>query len=76
MKKVARKLLGILFIVLGLLALITPFSPGSWLLLVGLEILGLRIVLERKILSFLSDKQKQKFKNLVKKIKPQHRKSA
>lgn len=41
-------LLGIFFIVLGLLALVTPLTPGSWLVFVGLELVGIRILAWRK----------------------------
>ncbi len=30
-------------IIVGFLALITPFTPGSWLIFVGLALLGIRI---------------------------------
>jgi small-conductance mechanosensitive channel len=50
-KIVLRKVLGVILIILGFIALITPFTPGSWLLLVGLEILGLRLLLTRKLSS-------------------------
>jgi hypothetical protein len=69
MKRILRKTLGIIFIVLGFLALITPFTPGSWLLLVGLEILGLRMLLEKKLSSFLSDSQRKKLRSASNKIK-------
>jgi uncharacterized protein YqgC (DUF456 family) len=69
MKRVVRKTLGIIFIVLGFLALITPFTPGSWLILVGLEILGLRMLIEKKLSAFLSDSQRKKLQNLKCKIK-------
>lgn len=36
--------LGLLFVLLGLLALVTPLTPGSWLVFVGLELLGVRIL--------------------------------
>jgi len=49
MKKVFRKTLGIVLIVLGFLALITPFSPGSWLMLIGLEILGFGFLFEGRL---------------------------
>ena len=49
MKRVIKKGVGIVLIVLGFLALVTPFSPGSWLILVGLELLGLRILLEDRL---------------------------
>jgi hypothetical protein len=38
-----RKLVGVLLIVIGFLALITPFTPGSWLMLVGLVLVGIPI---------------------------------
>lgn len=45
----AKFLFGILFIVLGLLALVTPLTPGSWLVFVGLELLGIRILAWRRV---------------------------
>jgi hypothetical protein len=44
-----KKVVGVLFIILGILALVTPFTPGSWLVFVGLEILGVRIAFWEKI---------------------------
>lgn len=41
MKEKYKKVLGVTFIIVGLLALITPFTPGSWLVFVGAELLGL-----------------------------------
>jgi hypothetical protein len=52
MKKVTRKIAGVILIVLGLAALLTPLTPGSWLILVGLELLGLRILLQDKLLAW------------------------
>jgi hypothetical protein len=52
MKKVTRKITGIILIVLGLAALLTPLTPGSWLIVVGLELLGLRILLQDKLLAW------------------------
>jgi len=69
MKRILRKTLGIVFIVLGFLALITPLTPGSWLILVGLEILGLRMLLEKKLSPFLSDSQRKKLQNLKCKVR-------
>ncbi len=37
-----KRAVGVLCIVLGLLALVTPLTPGSWLVFVGLELLGIR----------------------------------
>mgnify|MGYP001574646026 CR=1 FL=1 len=44
-----KKTIGVLLIVIGLLALVTPFTPGSWLIFVGLEFIGIRILFWDKI---------------------------
>jgi uncharacterized protein YqgC (DUF456 family) len=46
-----RTLLGVFLIVLGLIALVTPLTPGSWLTLIGLELLGFRMVFKKKRLN-------------------------
>jgi uncharacterized protein YqgC (DUF456 family) len=58
MKKIARTSLGIVCIILGFLALITPLTPGSWLILIGLEILGLGFLLEGRLFRWLKRKRK------------------
>lgn len=42
---VLKRLLGVLCLLVGLFALVTPFTPGSWLALVGIELLGLSFLL-------------------------------
>ena len=49
MKIGVKKIIGILLIVIGLLALVTPFTPGSWLIFVGLEIFGIQMLFWDKI---------------------------
>lgn len=66
MRRVLRIILAILLIVIGLLTLITPLTPGSWLALIGLEILGIRILIQRKFLSFIPEKYHNKVKSLLK----------
>ncbi len=39
----ARIPAGFVLIVLGLMALVTPLTPGSWLVVVGLELMGFRL---------------------------------
>jgi hypothetical protein len=56
-------------IILGVAAALTPFSPGSWLALIGLEILGLKMLLPRKLRSLLPDKHCGKVTNLFKKMR-------
>lgn len=66
MRKILKIILGIVLIILGVLAAVTPLSPGSWLALIGLELLGLRILVERKFLSLLPQKYRRKVRNLLK----------
>jgi sulfite exporter TauE/SafE len=68
MRRFLRIILGILLIILGLIAALTPFSPGSWLALIGLEMLGLRILLQRKFLSLLPLRYRDRVRNLFKRM--------
>lgn len=44
-----KKTIGIILILVGLAVLITPFTPGSWLAIIGLELLGVRILFFDKL---------------------------
>ena len=52
MKCLTKKIIGVVLVILGLLALFTPLTPGSWLIPIGLELLGLRILLGQKLLDW------------------------
>ena len=52
MRRIGRQVAGAILIVLGFLALVTPATPGSWLILVGLEFLGLRLLLNGKLIAW------------------------
>ncbi|MDT8301754.1 MAG: hypothetical protein RQ760_09750 [Sedimentisphaerales bacterium] len=69
MRRILRITLGIILIILGVVAALTPFSPGSWLALIGLEILGLRLLFQRKLLSWTPRKYRGRLKNLLNKRK-------
>lgn len=43
-KHLFKKAVGVILIVVGLFALLTPLTPGSWLIPVGLQLLGLRLL--------------------------------
>lgn len=65
-KKNLKKALGIFLIVLGLAGMILPILPGVWFIPIGLELLGWRLVIDRKkpwqkIISFI-DKAKERKK--------------
>ena len=52
-----KKIIGVGLIIIGFLALITPFTPGAWLIFIGLELLGVRILFWDKIKNwFLKEK--------------------
>jgi uncharacterized protein YqgC (DUF456 family) len=44
-----KKIIGIVLIIIGFLALVTPLTPGSWLVFIGLELFGVRLVFLDKI---------------------------
>ena len=46
---ILKRLIGAVLLAFGLLALVTPLTPGSWLALIGLELLGLTWLLPRPI---------------------------
>lgn len=46
-----RKPVAIVLIVIGFLALVTPFTPGSWLAFIGLELLGWRFLFPRRYMN-------------------------
>jgi len=72
MQKVFKIILGVLLILIGVFALLTPLTPGSWLALIGLEILGIRFLLERKLISLVPHKYRRKVRDLFKrKVKKQ-----
>jgi uncharacterized protein YqgC (DUF456 family) len=48
-KSSLKKTIGILLIIVGILALVTPFTPGAWLIFVGLEFMGIRVLFWDKI---------------------------
>jgi len=67
-----RKPIGVLFVVLGFFALVTPFTPGSWLAFIGLELLGARFLLDRFVgrMKRLFHRKKREYKNSGQSSKP------
>ncbi|MSR73053.1 hypothetical protein EXS61_00375 [Candidatus Parcubacteria bacterium] len=39
-----KKVVGVILILIGITAFLTPLTPGSWLAIIGLELLGVRIL--------------------------------
>lgn len=56
---VAKKILGVVAILLGLAGLVFPILPGWLLIFVGLELLGIQIVFFEKIKEYVRAKLKK-----------------
>lgn len=65
MKTIIKKVIGVILIIYGVFALLTPLTPGSWLALIGLELIGVRMLFFRK---FLGDKQTAALDRFMKKL--------
>jgi hypothetical protein len=65
MKRIARVVIGVTLILLGLLALFTPLTPGSWLVPIGLEILGLRVLLRDRVCAWAAARPQSRFRRMT-----------
>lgn len=45
---VIRKILGVILIIIGFAGMILPILPGWWVILIGLEIFGWRLVIDHR----------------------------
>ncbi|MGE5295004.1 MAG: PGPGW domain-containing protein [Solirubrobacterales bacterium] len=68
MKKWEKKVIGVVLVILGLIALLTPLSPGSWLILIGLEFLGLRILLENKLWAWTDKRPNSRISRAIRRV--------
>jgi xanthine/uracil permease len=62
MKTIIKKVIGVILIIIGLAALFTPLTPGSWLALIGMELLGIHLVFFNR---FLSEKQRASLRRFM-----------
>jgi protein-S-isoprenylcysteine O-methyltransferase Ste14 len=69
MKPILKKTLGVILIILGLAALVTPFTPGSWVALIGLQLVGFGFLLENRLGRALKNRYKNSFENLKRKLR-------
>lgn len=56
-KSTIKTILGVFLIAIGILGMIVPILPGWWVVLLGLQLLGLKLVIDRnkpwrKMISF------------------------
>lgn len=66
MKVIIKKTIGVILIIVGLAALFTPFTAGSWVALIGLELVGIRKFIFRKL---LNDRQRAAAEKFMQKLK-------
>ncbi len=52
-----RKAVGVVLVVIGVVAFVTPLTPGSWLALIGFELLGVRVLLPERLAARLPFKR-------------------
>ncbi len=52
-----KKIGGVLLIILGFIALVTPFTPGAWLMFVGLELIGVRLAAWDKVKAWIDERR-------------------
>ena len=61
-KRVIRIVVGVILIVVGLAALLTPLTPGSWLAVIGLELVGVRVLLRNRLCVWAAAKPESRFR--------------
>lgn len=49
MLRILRIFTGIILVIIGFIALVTPLTPGAWLGLIGLQMLGLGFLIPKKL---------------------------
>lgn len=49
MLKALKITVGVLLVIIGFVALVTPLTPGAWLGLIGLEMLGLGFIIPARV---------------------------
>ena len=46
---ILRRIIGVILVIIGIAALVTPLTPGAWLGLIGLEMLGLGFLIPQRV---------------------------
>ena len=59
--KKVRKFIGVTLVIVGILSVITPFTPVGFLLVFGLEILGIRILFWNNLINWRDTYHKNNF---------------
>lgn len=48
-----RKVAGGFLVLLGLILHLIPFFPAGWIIVIGLELIGIRLLIQGRILDFM-----------------------
>jgi len=64
-RRTLRYGVGIILVLIGLVALLTPLTPGSWLIPIGLELLGWRLILKDKLMAWAKARPNSRLARLV-----------
>jgi|GEM_PF-1200378 len=51
-----KKSFGIFFVLLGLVLHLIPFFPASWIIILGLELLGIRMLAWERLRTFMEER--------------------
>lgn len=51
----ASKAIGLILVILGLLIHLIPLMPGGWIIFLGLELMGIRLLVQDKIMAKLEN---------------------
>jgi hypothetical protein len=65
MRRIVKKVVGVILVIVGFLALVTPLTPGSWLIPIGLELLGWRMILQDKLLAWAQARPNSRLAKIV-----------
>lgn len=50
---------GVMLIAIGFLALVTPLTPGAWLMFVGLELIGIRLTAWDRVKEWIKERRER-----------------
>ena len=53
--KIVKKAFGLILVFLGLFALVTPMTPGAWLIFIGAELLGWKFLLNHRLVVWMKN---------------------
>lgn len=52
-----KKPIGVFLVILGLILHLIPLFPAAWIIVLGLELIGIRILVQDKIKDFLKSRK-------------------